>query len=199
MARRFATQYVNFPPGETDHELFVVVNGGGQVTPRQERLFSPLYPSFLYHDNTGKDIGAFLMAARNIPCDLLVCLGGPVRPRMTGWLDVMVRAVENNGPGLYGCWGFHQPAIHIRTTVFWITPQLLNAYPHGIDNAHRYFFEHGPDSITLWCLKNGFPTLQVTRRGVFDVPKWHHVEQQDCLMLDQHCDRLGWKDEGEGW
>jgi len=198
-ARRFAAQYVRYPPGQTDHELYVIVNGGDKLTKRQEALFDPLVPVFIYHNNYGRDIGAYQMAARTISCDLLVCLGGPTRPRMAGWLDLMVRAVEENGPGLFGCWGFHAPAVHIRTTVFWITPHLFNAYPIQVGNDQRYHFEHSHESITLWTMKKGFPVLQVTARGVFPVTNWHHVEQSDSLFADQHCDRIGWVDEGGGW
>lgn len=198
-AMRFAKQYLRFPAGETNHDLYVVCNGGGEVTKRQESLFEPLAPTFLYHNNCGRDIGAFIMAAQNVPCDLLVCLGAPTRPRMDCWLDRMVRAVEDNGPGLYGCWGFHAPAVHIRTTVFWITPQILNAYPVQIDDHRRYEFEHGGQSITRFCMSKGFPVMQVTGRGVFPVDKWHHVEQADCIFMDQHCERIGWIDDGGGW
>ena len=199
MAKRFSLQYVRNPPGETDHGLYVVCNGGGEVTSRQESLFEPLAPTFIYHNNFGRDIGAFQMAAANIPCDLLVCIGAPARPRMACWLDIMVRAVEDNGPGLYGCWGFHAPAVHIRTTVFWITPQILNSYPLQVDDHHRYEFEHGTNSITRYCMKKGFPVMQVTKRGVFAVDGWHHVEVGDCLFLDQHLERAGVQDIGGGW
>lgn len=198
-AMRFSKQYVRFPPGATNHNLYVVCNGGGEITKRQESLFEPLAPTFLYHNNAGKDIGAYIMAAQNVPCDLLVCLGAPTRPRMDCWLDRIVRAVEDNGPGLYGTWAFHVPAPHIRTTVFAISPRILNAYPHEVDDGKRYFFEHGAESITKFCMKKGFPVLQVTGAGVFDISRWHHVPQEQCLFMDQHCERLGWQDTGSGW
>jgi hypothetical protein len=196
MARRFAHQYVQFPPGETNHELYVVVNGGGQITKRQEDLFAPLVPKFIYHDNSGRDVGAFQMAARQLDCDLMVCIGAPARPRMAGWLDIMCRAVEDHGSGLYGLWAFHAPATHVRTTCFWLPPQLMNWYPVHIHDGLRYDFEHGSQSITRFAMSKGMPVLQVTRRGVFSTDKWHHVEYEDCLFLDQHSERLGWTDEG---
>jgi len=199
MARRFTLQYMRHPPGSTDHELFVVCNGGGKITERQRLLFEPLVPQFIYHNNVGRDVGAFQMAAQTIPCDLLVCIGSPARPRLDCWLDTIVRAYEDNGPGLYGGWGFHVPSVHIRTTFFWLPPQILNAYPIQVDDAHRYEFEHGSRSLTQYCIKKGFPVMQVTKRGVFSFEKFHHVEQSDSLFADQHCDRLGWVDDGAGW
>lgn len=200
MARRFSIQYMRFPPGETEHSLHVVINGGdGQVEKRQQDLFSPLVPTFLHHNNAGRDIGAFIMAARSIPCDLLVCVGSPARPRIDCWLDRIVKAVENNGPGLYGPWAFHAPAPHVRTTVFAISPQILNAYPIPIDDSRRYHFEHSHESITMYTMKKGFPVLQITARGVFAIDGWHHVETVDCLFADQHLDRGGYVDVGGGW
>jgi hypothetical protein len=194
MARRFASKYVTHPPGVTDHELFVIVNGGQELACDPETLFLPLAPRFIYHDNSAKDLGAYFHAAGRIPCDLLVCIGSPVRPHLDGWLDMMVRAVEDNGPGLYGPWGSHQPRTHLRTTCFWIAPEILKAYPDTISNHNRYSFEHGRNSITLWCLSAGYNAMQVTRRGAFVAERFHHVNPDDSLMFDQICDVEGWKD-----
>ena len=193
-AKRFANQYVEHPPGKTDHELYVVVNGGGKITPRQETLFSPLAPRFLHHNNYGKDVGAYQMAARTIPCDLLVCIGSPVRPRQAGWLDRMVQVFEDCGPAVYGQWGYHAPSVHLRTTVFWIPPALSNAYPYKIDNESRYQFEFGSKSITQWCRNQGLPAYMVTWTQVRPADHFCHVEQQDALFIDQHCENAGWKD-----
>jgi hypothetical protein len=200
MARRFVLQYLKYPPGETDHDLYVVLNGGnGSVAEWQRKVFEPLAPQFIHHNNVGRDLGGYVHVAQTIPCDLLVCIGSPARPRLDCWLDLMVRAVEENGPGLFGIWGFHVPALHIRTTVFWLPPQILAAYPHHIDDHNRYEVEHGATSIARFCVKKGFPVLQVTRRGVFPIEQFHHVEVQDCLFLDQHYDYCGVQDDGSGW
>jgi len=195
MARRFTENYIKHPPGQPEHELFVIANGGGEITKRQEDLFAPLVPTFIHHNNVGRDIGAYQMAARHIPCGLMVCLGSHVRPRRAGWLDRIVQVYEDNGPALFGQWGFHSPSTHIRTTAFWLPPALLNAYPFEIDDAMRYQFEFGPKSITSWCLQQGFEALQVTWNGVFPADKFCHVNQEDALFIDRHCDNLGWKDE----
>jgi hypothetical protein len=185
---------MNHPPGETNHDLYVVLNGGSSVSDRAENLFDPLAPKFLFHNNSAKDIGAYMMAARTVPCDLLFCIGSPARPRIDGWLDYMVRAVENNGPGIYGCWGFHHPSTHLRTTVFAITPDLLNNYPHTIDDARRYEFEHGKDCILLWCVRKGFAGMMVTARGEFPLDQFHYVDHRDSLFTDQHMDGAGFKE-----
>lgn len=198
MARRFAMSYVAHPTS-VDHDLYVVVNGGRESAQNKEKFFSPLVPNFIYHNNNGKDIGAYMVVAHNIPCDFLVCVGSPVRPHLDGWLDYIVRAVEDNGPGIYGAWGSKTPQIHLRTTFFCIQPTLLNDYPIEITDCNRYEFEHGRGSITKWCMSEGFSAMQVTKRGVFPPDQFHAVKPEDSLMLDQHCDNLGWTDDVKGW
>ncbi len=193
MAKRFAQAYCEFPPGETEHELLVVVNGGGGATPRQRALFDPLVPRFVTHDNTGKDLGGYLKVALTFPCDLLVCIGGPGRPCCAGWLDIIVQSVENNGPGVYGPWGFLEPRPHLKTTIFWISPQILASYPHPIANHTRYEFEFGHDSIALYAQRLGFTAAQVTRTGVFPVEQFHVPPREDCILLDQYSDSLDYK------
>jgi len=192
-AKRWSQSYMDFPPGETDHEIVVCLNGGNGHGPYQKKLFEPLPVTFFEHNNWGKDIGAFQMAAEQIPCDLLVCMGSFVHFHQAGWLDRMVHAFEDNGPTVYGAWGFHLPSPHLRTTAFWMPPDLLNAYPTQIGDRDRYGFEHGGNSLTLWSQRMGFEPLMVTWNGVFDMPQWHHVDGAESLILDQHCDRAGIK------
>jgi len=193
-ARRFVTSYVTHPPGGTQHDLYVVINGD---EPRQsdQRTFSPLAPKYLQHDNYGKDIGAFQFAARTLPhYDLMVFLGSHVHFRQAGWLDVMVHAVERNGPGIYGAYAFHEPSPHIRTTCFWMPTQLLLMYPHMVGNDFRYEFEHGAaNSIVRWINDSGFASWMVTWTGTFPQQSWRHVENKEALILDQHSDRIGYK------
>lgn len=194
MARRFVNRYMEHPPGATDHEFYVVINGSNNVTSRQRHLFYPLTPQFLYHDNSGKDIGAYQVAAQAIQCDVIMCIGTPVRPCQAGWLDWIVKGIEDNGPGLCGCWCFHVPSPHVRTTLFWTQREILNSYPHSIGTSKRYEFEFGRNSITQYCMKLGLPVLQVTAFGIFQKEQWHHVERDESIFLDQHCDKLNYKD-----
>lgn len=194
-AKRFSEQYVKHPPGDADHELYVVVNGI-EISPRQKQLFSPLEPIFLYHNNVGRDVGAHRVACLQIPCDLIIFLGAPCWPGKTCWLDRIVRVFEDNGPALYGNYCFHQPQPHVRTTFYWAPPQLFNSHRLPIGDHLRYEWEHGSNSITKHCMKLGFPVLQVTWSHVCSIEKWHHVTEQECLMFDQHTERLSY---GFGW
>ncbi len=185
-ARLFADTYMAHPPGETDHDLIVVLNGGNGVGPYQRKCFDPLPVTFVEHNNWGRDIGAFQMAADTIPCDLLVCFGAHIHFSRAGWLDRIVRVFEENGPTLYGAWGFDQPRPHLRTTAFWSPPELLDAYPHQINDKTRYEFEHGSESITLWTQKMGFEPLMVTQSEVLPMKQWRHAGCEDSLFGDNH-------------
>jgi hypothetical protein len=191
LARRFVRSYQDHLPGGTPHDLYVVINGD-QPNTDDQRLFRPLPVKFLSHDNSGKDIGAFQMAARTIPADLLVFCGSHIHFRRAGWLDVMVNAFKRNGPGIYGAYAFHEPALHIRTTCFWMPPDLLNLYPHAVHNDIRYEFEHGNLGVAKWVKTSGFEAWMVTWSGTFPSKDWKHVENQDAIVLDQHSDRIGY-------
>lgn len=193
MARRFARTYMEHPPGAQPHDLYVIINGDNAQR-ADERVFSPIAVKFLTHDNYGKDIGAFQMAARTIKADLMVFIGAQVHFRQAGWLDLLVNAYERNGPGIYGAYAFHTPHLHIRTTFFAMPPDLLNMYPVHIGNEHRYEFEHGPvHGVSKWCIDSGFNAWMVTWVGTFPPSHWRHVENQEALVLDQHSDRIGYK------
>jgi len=194
MARRFASSYQTHPPGATDHDLYVIINGGPKEQ-YDDRNFRPLAPQFMSHDNTGKDIGAFQSAAFQRPdYDLMVFMGSHVHFRQAGWLDVMVAAFEQNGPGMYGAYAFHTPALHIRTTCFWMPPALFNLYPVHIGNDQRYEFEHGRvHGIAKWTIDSGFNSWMVTFGGSFPPQHWRHVENHEALVLDQHSDRIGYR------
>lgn len=199
-AKRFAIQYAKYDPGQRDHDIYVVVNGGGRLSGVQEKFFSPITANFMHHDNSGKDLGAFQRVAERVPCDLLVCMGAPSRPRVNGWLGMIESAVKNYGAGIYGNWGFHVPYPHIRTTAFFICPEILNAYPVLIKtDRQRYHAEHSPESLTMMCKHEGLATNMVTTKGVFGINHWHHCPQDECLLMDQFSDRMAWRDEGAGW
>lgn len=191
-ARAFAASYVQNPPGLTDHELIVGLNGTTPKGPLHDKLFAPLAPNFLVYNNFGKDLGLFVHAADVLECDLLVCMGAHINFHLPGWLDIIMARYLEFGPSFYGAWGFHHPKPHIRTTCFWCPPDLLRLYPFAISDHTRYEAEHGSNSFALWSKSVGFEPMMVTRRGCFKMDEWHHVERADCLFLDQHCARIGY-------
>jgi hypothetical protein len=190
MARRFTDTYMQNPPGDIPHEITVVINGGDTTAHDWVRpLFNPLPVNFLQHNNYGKDIGAYQFAADQLDCDLMICLGAPVHFHKAGWLDRIAMAYYENGPAVYGPWGFGVPRPHLRTTAFWLPPVFLNSYPKRVGDGDRYGFEHGSDSITLWSKKLGFDPLMVTWDGCYKMDEWHHITTEQSLFIDQHMDR----------
>lgn len=190
LARRFARSYLDHPPGEHDHELHVMANLA-PLNERQQKVFNPLPARHHTHNNYGKDVGAFMLAAATIPCDLMLCFGAHIHFHRAGWLDRIIDVYLKIGPGLYGCWGFMAPAPHIRTTAFWLPPQLLASYPNPVDNPNRYHFEHGnKTSILQWARTNDFPIAMVGWDMVGLYPKFKCLTHAESLMWDQHLDRL---------
>lgn len=173
LAERFAQTWKAHDPGYPCQ--LNVIGNGGEVPQLHRASFSGI-PNceFREYGNQGWDIGAYQWAAETIPCDLMVCLGAPVHFHKAGWLDRMVEAFATHGPGLFGIAAYQFPEIHIRTTAFWFSPELLQSYPMvvGSQRASRYAFEHGRDSFTKHVMKSGFPCKMVTWSGEYDVQNW---------------------------
>lgn len=182
-ANYFVRSYLENPPG-FEHETRVVCNGIG-VNSDAEALFKDLPNcSFMNHDDSGWDIGAYQLAAKHVPADLMIFCGGHTYFRKPGWLLRIWEVFEAHGYALYGATG-NQGARgsgvhpHVRTTGFWCPPKLLNAYPYQVTQpgggGQRYEMEHGQT-----CLSNWAQSQQIQRLIV----GWHHV-----LPLEQ-CDSM---------
>lgn len=195
LAERFANTWKQFPPS-IPHDLYVVLNGG-DANDNMKRPFKGIKCEFVIHNNLGWDIGAYQMAAEHIACDLMVCLGAPAHFYRHGWLEAMEESFLINGPGLYGCTAYQGQIIHVRTTIFWLPPELLASYPLIIGNSKqsRYEFEHGKNSLTQHVLKSGFPCIMVTTRGCFFYGNWHNnaPTKDEILVRDQHIHEPGSK------
>ena len=141
--------------------------------------------------SNGKDIGAYIKAARTCDADIMVCLGSHVRINKDGWLGRIVEVWEDRGPGLYGPFGSEEPIPHIRTTAFWCAPGLLGNYPwEVVTDQDRYNFELDKKrSITSHALSFGMPVRQVTKSRSIELGKWDAmVSMEDLLMLDRFTD-----------
>ena len=146
----------------------------------------------MHHDNSGQDIGAFQLAARENPCDLMVFFGATAYLRGPNWLARMVQAWQKHGDTLYGSTansgaGHLQP--HIRTTGFFLSTALFNAYPHQIRTEDRYNFEHSVASITSWIKGRGLiPWLvywdrELRERNWDDGPNGYHQNSQSNVIV----------------
>lgn len=143
-------------------------------------------------ESRGKDIGAYLRAARLSNADILICIGSHVRINYKGWLNRVVEVWEKCGPGLYGPFGSEQPIAHLRTTAFWCSPRLLREYPWPVEtDQDRYNFEiHPKRSITAFAEFMDQQVLQVT--GVTEYCEIFDpsVDRNEALMLDRFTDMV---------
>lgn len=197
---RFIESYHANPPGE-EHETVIVLNGT-KATSEITCLFT-CFPNccFLEHDNSGYDIGAFQFAAREFPCDLMVFFGASTFYMRPGWLIRMATVYQRNGIAQYGAMGSGaEPRYnvwpHIRTTAFWMPPELMNQYPKRVvDASGRHPFEHGKDCFTEWLKKKGVMSWEVTWNKELLVKQWgsdpngfHRGNQSSLLAGDRMCE-----------
>lgn len=187
------------PPGYP-HDL-VIVSNGGEPSQEVSRIFSTVNAKFITHDDSGKDIGAYQFAASHWPCDLMVFLGGSTYLKGKGWLARIVASFEKHGPALYGVMGHTGDQRfnvwpHIRTTGFWMPPELMNQYPEIVStDDRRYPFEHGSNCLTQWVRRQGLKALVVTWTNEYEQQQWgaipngyHNGDQSAMLLGDRLCE-----------
>lgn len=197
LANRFIQTYTQHPPGYP-HQTALVCNGSLN-TQKVGEMFAPLPAHrIIAHDNSGKDIGAYQKAAREVPCELMVFFGASTYFRRPGWLKRMVESYQKHGVTLYGSTANRgAPSLHvyphIRTTAFWTTPALFNEYPvKVVRDDQRYPFEHGRNCFTDWVARNGMVPLVVSWIGEHPWEQWdavpngyHQGDQSNVLVGDR--------------
>lgn len=184
-AQKFVSSYLQHPPGRVEHQIHVFGNGP-PLNRAVREIFDPIDVKWWSHNNWAKDLGAFMVAANSVECDLMVCAGSHVNFHRAGWLDRIVEAQTQTGPCVSGAWGAQVPRPHLRTTFFWSPPEILIQYPHLESEGDRYFFEHGDDSISLWSQRIGFEPYQVTWKGCYPLSEFQPVPLNEMLARDQH-------------
>lgn len=211
MSKRFVDTYYAHPPGET-HKTTIVCNGG-RPTGARKTMFDRLpNVSYIDHDDSGWDIGAFIAAAKQSTDEMAVYMGTSIYFYRSGWLSRMVDAWMKHGPGMYGMAGTFEGSPHLNTTGFWCSPKWLAEYPYPmITKNDRYNFENGvankvqainsPDllgSHALWRMiyKKGLPVLLVTWDGEYEWWDWRKPanifkrgNQSNMLLGWHHGDR----------
>lgn len=176
-AFRFLQCYQAYPPG-MDHDTVIMLN---RVKASSELtcIFSSMpNVTFIEHDNSGYDIGAFQHAALVYPCDMMVFFGASTYFNRPHWLIRMASVFQHNGNAQYGAMG-NQGDVpvgvwpHIRTTAFWMNPQLMNACPMRVTRPEqRHPFEHGPQCFTSWVTGQGLRSWVVTWGKELLWPYW---------------------------
>ena len=198
-ASEFAASMAEHEPGYP-YQL-VVVSNGGPPSEAIKTVFEPFNPLYLIHDNRGYDLGAYQLAAQQVPCDLMVFCGSSAYVRGPGWMRRIAESFLKHGYALYGTMvNTGDPATdvhpHIRTTCFWCPPELFNLYPVKVLTPYqRYPFEHGYDNLTMYLQKLGLATLMVAWDREYDFPEWRsipngfHAGDQSGLILGDRISR----------
>lgn len=200
-ACRFLDSYYHNPPG-ADHETIVMLNGSHE-TSELNCMFGPL-PNlrFIQHDNSGYDIGAFQHASRDCNSEMIVFFGSSTYFYRPGWLLRMRQAFTKYGNAQYGAMGNRGNLAvrvwpHIRTTAFWMSPQLMNAYPKIVRRKEeRHPFEHGPECFTSWAKSKGVKSWVITWERDLTWQDWdsdpngfHRGNQSNLLAGDHISER----------
>ena len=147
-ARRFVGSYLAFPPDEP-HTTTVVCNGG-EPSPEMRSLFGglPRARFMVRVPEDGWDIGGYIDSSRSSAAVMSVYFAGHAHFKRGGWLSMMRRSWDKNGPGYYGTVATYEVAPHLNTTGIWCSPRLMERYPiRVVDKAQRYDFEHGANAM----------------------------------------------------
>lgn len=192
---RFVGSYMSCPPG-VEHETVICCNGG-PLSMENSLLFSPMDCQFFPRVNdAGWDISAYQDVAAAVDCDMLVCLGESCYFHHPGWLQRMIMAWQQFGPGMYGFFASFLVRAHMNTTAFVCDPKNLRTYPKVHDRRERYEFEHGETAFWKRVHGLGRPTKLVTWDGIWDPFQWRFPDnilwrgdQSNCLIFCNHTDR----------
>lgn len=195
-ASRFVSCYNAFPPGE-DHDSLIVCNGVPADFMVQALFGSLANVSFVQHDNSGWDIGAFQFASAIQPPRIALFLGASSHMNRPGWMKRVVESTRR-GLGLYGSMensGDERVRVfpHIRTTGFWLNTDLFNRYPLKVTSpGQRYEFEHGRTCLTEWCKQQGYMPWSVGWDGEYPPQAWgmvpngfHRGDQSNLIFKDR--------------
>jgi len=179
-ALRFIASYLDSPP-MIDHQTTIVFNNGSPGN--DDTALFCLFPNvkFLTDCQRGYDIGAYQLAASQSNASLIAFFGASTYFKRQGWLLRMARAFQDFGNAQYGVMGNRGDARvnvqpHIRTTGFWMAPDLMRSYPVKINSPEqRHPFEHGQNCFTTWVKNRGLRNLIATWDAVYPWELWDEV------------------------
>lgn len=193
--QRFVATYNKFPP-EYPHRLMLIDSNGG-FTEKVARYFDSLDYDILAYRANGWDIGAHQFAAFNMePQDWIMCFSSWAHFRQRGWLKAFVEARDAFGDGLFGSTTSFERNAHVRGTGFFVRCERIHRYPFGCNSREESFeFESGPNSLTLWCRKQGYGVWLVTPSGTVPLERSRDVnnifrrgDQSNIWTFDKHTD-----------
>jgi hypothetical protein len=192
-ARRFAETYKAYPP-DYEHRLCLIDSNGG-YSPEVAEIFAGIPHEVIVYRGSGWDIGAHVYAAYTLPADdWVMCFSSWAHFRQRGWLKAFAEARERHGDGLYGSMASFEHRPHIRGTGFLIRCGRIQRYPYGCNSRTESLkFEVGPNSITNWCLRQGYGAWVVAPDGVYAMEDARSIrngfrqgDQSNIWTFDKH-------------
>lgn len=186
--RRFIASYQEFPSGR-GHALYVVYKGFRSATEMERaiRLFSALDARAIKTGDDRFDIGAYLIAAKEITEDQVCFLNTNSELLASAWLQKLALHLDRPEVGLVGATGSFEslstlgprfqpfPNVHIRSNGFMVGRELFGDLLGGTiihNKLDAYFVESGPASLTQRVLARGLNVMVVGRNGRGYPPRW---------------------------
>lgn len=189
-AVRFIESYRKFK-GDFPHKLTVVSCGA------EDPLLSERFPEasqFPVYNGGGWDIGAHQAALLFSGADFGICFNSGAYFSQPGFIEAMVAARKEFGPGVYGASASLENHPHLRTPCWACDPLTFSDYPLVDTRAKCFAAESGPESITAWHRSLGLAAILVTPNGNYAPPDWRGPEmfrngnQSNTFVRDRHFD-----------
>jgi hypothetical protein len=184
--RRFVFSYRKVSPG-LEHKLYVIFKDFKDIEHLKSALetFSQQNYHPIYMDDEPFDVGAYVCAAKQVPCDRVCFLNTDTEILCDGWLAKLAANFDQPIVGLVGAtgsferlnWRFPRfPNVHVRFNCFMMKRDLLLTLLSGCrirTKKDADFVESGPAGLTRRIFDMGLSALLVGRDGRgYSVPWW---------------------------
>jgi hypothetical protein len=136
--RRFVDTYLRHPAG-IDHDLVVIYKGFGQSKDltHARSLIRAIPHMGIELTDTGFDIGAYLVAARQLEHDFLCFVNTFTEVVADGWLLSLYRAASSPAVGIVGAMGSYESlhsTLKLSHKVRWLCNEAAIAYDERLDH-----------------------------------------------------------------
>lgn len=190
---RFCSTLKKFKPQLEFQLAAIAVNR--EPTPECQQLFEGLEPMWLNYNGVAEDAGAWHQAAQSFGERFLICCTPTVYFYREDWLDKIVQARTEHGPGIYSTSASKERRIHLCGRCFGIDGHFLKTYPVNILNTFRQGVEIGYYSLVDHVCSNGGTARAVYGSGSYLRDGWfvhpntfRKGDQSNLLVYDLHSD-----------
>lgn len=189
--RRFYESYRQFTP-TIPHDLIIVRCGATEGATD----FDSIATHYMRFDGFGSDCATYQAVVKVLDYDLVLCMNTLAYPWRHEWLQPFVSALEVHGKGIYGATASYESTPHLRTPCIAFHPDIIRDYPFKTTNREDSVqFESGPNNISEWAYRTGYPVVLVTADGRYFRGDWRKPanifrrgDQSNCLVWDRHTD-----------